>query len=345
MLFVCRPEFSSSLVDEIEAHGINRAAIRIDCPGIVIVNDHKTTSLPTLIFERMRTPGPKLIPLGKLKPVTPDTAMELFGNIVMDTPLWAPRLLTLEWDDADEAVRHRLEGVWNALLREGRKIAPDIEKRQRALQRLKPGGSLINLILSPQGLWHSRDIVQDANIFEIRRSHRMKFDPLAPSRSYLKMEEAIDRLQRTPGAGEKVIDLGAAPGGWTYSFIRRGCDVIAVDHGPMKLPPHQTGWGNMTHIKENGITFNAPPDWPTVDWLVADMLIAPGIAQGLLRRWMESGNARTIVCNIKLPQEQPYIALKPILEMLQQLTGYRSSVKQLYHDRREVTVMAERVVP
>jgi len=40
---------------------------------------------------------------------------------------------------------------------------------------------------------------------------RMADDPLAPSRSYLKVEEAYAVLGREPAAGETVCDLGAAP--------------------------------------------------------------------------------------------------------------------------------------
>ena len=42
---------------------------------------------------------------------------------------------------------------------------------------------------------------------------RMADDPLAPSRSYLKVEEAYGVLGREPQPGETICDLGAAPGG------------------------------------------------------------------------------------------------------------------------------------
>jgi len=63
---------------------------------------------------------------------------------------------------------------------------------------------------------------------------RMADDDLAPSRSYLKVEEAYIVMGREPQAEEKVVDLGAAPGGWSYSAAKRGARVIAVDNGPLK---------------------------------------------------------------------------------------------------------------
>ena len=37
-----------------------------------------------------------------------------------------------------------------------------------------------------------------------------------------------------PMPGERVCDLGAAPGGWSYSAAKRGASVVAVDNGPLK---------------------------------------------------------------------------------------------------------------
>ena len=51
---------------------------------------------------------------------------------------------------------------------------------------------------------------------------RMADDDAAPSRSYLKVEEAYIALGREPAADETVVDLGAAPGGWSYSAAKRG---------------------------------------------------------------------------------------------------------------------------
>ena len=72
-------------------------------------------------------------------------------------------------------------------------------------------------------------------------AHRKPFDQLAPSRSYLKIEEAFDMLGESPRRGQTVADLGAAPGGWTYAFVKRGCRVTAVDNGPMRIPPLPPG--------------------------------------------------------------------------------------------------------
>jgi len=65
----------------------------------------------------------------------------------------------------------------------------------------------------------------------------------APSRSTMKLAEAIevfmDRSEQTRllRQGMQAVDLGAAPGGWTWQLVKRGIRVTAVDNGPMKGVP------------------------------------------------------------------------------------------------------------
>ncbi|HMO50984.1 MAG TPA: SAM-dependent methyltransferase [Kiritimatiellia bacterium] len=343
-LLLCRPEFTGALAEEILNKGAALNA-RVERHGEGWVLAETTGSvLPECVFERQRLTQPDFLPAGLLKPLADETALRLLGDAAHEHPLWTFHLLTPEADD-DPATPtlKRLEGITSTAVRLARKRSPDLEKRFRPPHRLKPGGRVIQIFPVAEGLWFSHETLGEMINPRPGGFSRMKWDPLAPSRSFLKMEEALDRMGLEPQAGEKVIDLGAAPGGWTYSFLKRGCDVIAVDHGPMKLPAPHDGWGSVRHLRENGITYQPPTDWPVVDWLVADMLIAPGVALGLARRWQAGGRARRLIINVKLPQEHPVAALLPLEALLRQANGYRSALKQLYHDRREVTIMARMV--
>jgi len=57
------------------------------------------------------------------------------------------------------------------------------------------------------------------------------------------------------------------------------------------------------------------------------------------RRWMNN-----FVCNMKLPQQHPYAPVKPVEDYVWNQDAYQVSIRQLYHDRREVTVMG-RLIP
>ena len=115
--------------------------------------------------------------------------------------------------------------------------------------------------------------------------------------------------------------------------------LVAVDNGPMKLKGVEALGGELTHLRANGLTFRPPPGWTPVDWLVSDMLVPPGPCVGLLRRWLQGGWARRFIVNIKLPQRLPLAALGPVEALLTEQRGLRYHLRQLYHDRREVTAM------
>ncbi len=56
------------------------------------------------------------------------------------------------------------------------------------------------------------------------------------SRAALKLIE-LDRRHGLLGAGRRVLDLGAAPGGWSQVAVKRGCRVVAVDLLPVAPLP------------------------------------------------------------------------------------------------------------
>lgn len=163
---------------------------------------------------------------------------------------------------------------------------------------------------------------------------RMADDPQAPSRSYLKAEEAYLVLGREPAPAETVADLGAAPGGWSYSAARRGALVTAVDNGPLKgagLHP------NITHKTEDAFVFR--PEKP-VDWLFCDMVEDPERIIALVDRWLKEGWAKRLVVNLKYGRTDPL----PLLRKLDLIRRHCSSLKarHLFHDREEFTLVGER---
>jgi len=166
----------------------------------------------------------------------------------------------------------------------------------------------------------------------------------APSRSTLKLAEAIevfmDRSEQTRllRQGMTAVDLGAAPGGWTWQLVKRGIRVTAVDNGPMKgvLAKHPL----VEHLKQDGFKFTPRK---TVDWLVCDMVEKPSKVAKLIEEWFAAGWCRHAIFNLKLPMKQRLVALDGALggirkRLDEEGINYRMMAKQLYHDREEVTV-------
>jgi 23S rRNA (cytidine2498-2'-O)-methyltransferase len=166
----------------------------------------------------------------------------------------------------------------------------------------------------------------------------------APSRSTMKLAEAIevflDRSEQTRllRQGMQAVDLGAAPGGWTWQLVKRGIRVTAVDNGPMKgvLAHHPL----VQHLKQDGFKY-APRK--SVEWLVCDMVEKPSRVAALIASWFAAGWCRHAIFNLKLPMKQRVAALDSALggirtRLDEEGINYRMMAKQLYHDREEVTV-------
>lgn len=175
---------------------------------------------------------------------------------------------------------------------------------------------------------------------------RLKFPADAPSRSTLKLDEAIltfiPREEEAKRLNETMfaVDLGACPGGWTYQLVKRGLFVYAVDHGKMAASLFDTG--RIEHYAEDGFKFQ-PPRAKPVDWLVCDMVEQPSRISALIGKWLVNGWCREAIFNLKLPMKKRYAEVRLCLQKLSEelhshgLT-FHLQAKHLYHDREEITV-------
>lgn len=171
---------------------------------------------------------------------------------------------------------------------------------------------------------------------------RLRMPRQAPSRSTLKLDEAIQTFM-TPGErddwlrpGMTAVDLGAAPGGWTWQLNQRSLHVTAIDNGLIDDALLATGL--VEHHRKDG--FNYCPAKP-VDWLVCDIVEQPGRVVALVRDWLEHGHCDAAIANLKLPMKQRQATVSQALAQLRASTSAtrrRVGAKQLYHDREEVTL-------
>jgi 23S rRNA (cytidine2498-2'-O)-methyltransferase len=213
-----------------------------------------------------------------------------------------------------------------------------------------------NALLSTQAKWRLHLFFTDSHHVHIGISPvanhaseamgipRLKMPGSAPSRSTLKLDEAIHWFL-TPQQqanlfhpGMTAVDLGAAPGGWTWQLVQRGCHVTAIDNGPMQDSLMKTGM--VEHLKTDAFTY-MPEN--KVDWLVCDMAERPMHVSRLITRWFTSRKCEHAIFNLKLPMKKRLLNVQECIELLQQKLSqanldYRIQAKQLYHDREEITV-------
>ncbi|NRA64855.1 MAG: 23S rRNA (cytidine(2498)-2'-O)-methyltransferase RlmM [Pseudobacteriovorax sp.] len=173
---------------------------------------------------------------------------------------------------------------------------------------------------------------------------RLRRSSDAPSRSSLKLEEAFrilfpeHKLEKHENSESLpiAVDLGAAPGGWTYELVKRNYLVYSVDNGPMNPKLMQSG--RVSHEATDAFHYRPPEK---VDLLVCDIVEKPYQVSELIAKWFANNWTRRAIFNLKLPMKKRYAAVKDCIELLTQDLDCTVRCKQLFHDREEVTLFVE----
>ena len=169
---------------------------------------------------------------------------------------------------------------------------------------------------------------------------RLRMPGSAPSRSTLKLAEAIvtflgDRDAALLRPGMRAVDLGAAPGGWTWQLAHRGLRVTAVDNGALKGSVRDDPL--VTHLRADGLRY-VPKR--SVDWMTCDIVEQPARIAALVARWIGEGHARHAIFNLKLPMKKRYEEVERCSAIIRtglERARHAIALRQLYHDREEVT--------
>ena len=326
-LIYCRPGFERDCVEESQAKSINAT----ENSGYVILQGKPRLSYKHLTFARQLLnlhaqvndlpERDRLTPLLAAIPASP----EIFGALYLEVP-----------DTNDGKM---LSGFT-------RRFQPLLEEKLRASSRLTDDPALPRLHIFFPDNQHALIATSDPDnsSASLNGIHRISMAHDAPSRSYLKLAEAFEVfLDKTEQAqwlksGMTAVDLGAAPGGWTWQLAQRGLKVTAVDNGPLKGAA--AAHPSIKHLRQDGFRFR--PQRP-VDWLVCDMVEQPQRVATLMTEWFAGGLTQRAIFNLKLPMKKRVTALNTALDSIRNALNakgmrYRLEAKQLYHDREEVTV-------
>jgi 23S rRNA (cytidine2498-2'-O)-methyltransferase len=149
-----------------------------------------------------------------------------------------------------------------------------------------------------------------------------------PGRAYLKLWEALTRLQRYPQPGQRCLELGASPGSWTWALSRLGANVLAVDRAP--LDPAIAELPGVTFERGNAFAMT-PQRVGDVDWLFSDLICYPEKLFEFIQLWIASGRCRHFVCTLKFQGDTNYA----VAEAFAAIPGSR--VEHLYYNKHELT--------
>lgn len=158
-------------------------------------------------------------------------------------------------------------------------------------------------------------------------------DPTAPSSAFRKLEEALSCMERWPRPGQRVVDLGASPGGWTRVMRRHGAQVTAVDRSV--LAPEIMADPEVTFVQ--GDAFAYLPAAPA-DWLVSDIIAYPERVSEVLHTWCGGRLAETMVVQMKFKGEPDLQAIAAALAIARS-HGYHGRARHFFNDKNEATLM------
>jgi 23S rRNA (cytidine2498-2'-O)-methyltransferase len=331
MIIRCQPGFEPNLEKELRRHGL--IATELGAGWLRVAQ--AGTKLPELCFAQAVLADPVEIVAETVNGLA-TKILDYFLGSAKNERFEAAWPLIFDMAAALDGLGRRVDGVEKAL-------AELLRKRMSRVAKLavaeKPRGpatvrGLFVFFADFGRMFVARECVFGGQL-------RMADDTLAPSRSYLKIEEAYIVLGREPVAGETVVDLGAAPGGWSYSAAKRGAHVIAVDNGPLK--GGALDHALIEHRREDAFRFQ-PATGAVMDWLFCDLVEEPHhVMRNLVEPWIAQGWCRRFVVNLKFGRVDPVALLREIAEpgsvLAERTSGLR--IRHLYHDREEFTVVGE----
>jgi len=330
----CQPGYESHLVNELAGLGLP-GAVGADGAVLVPAATRAETALADLCFARVSVfdvhtlTGPSV---NSLAGALCDLACEAFRGATSDTP-WCLHLAA----PPDSSVAGRLRTVRAEFIK---RLKGRMARVAKQVCDEPPVSAMPVLGL---GVWFTGfDHCLAGTRLRSWGQQRMRWDARAPSRSFLKIEEAFALLDVAPATGERVVDLGAAPGGWSFAAAKRGAHVLAVDNGPLKGAALEHP--SIDHRREDAFRFRPDPD-EVYDWLLCDLVEDPWhVLEHILLPWVERGWCRRFIVNLKMGRCDPQVLLTRLRNPGPGgLAAVCKSlvVRHLYHDREEITCSGE----
>lgn len=202
------------------------------------------------------------------------------------------------------AVRERLQRRHRRLLRNLEEEESPFDQRTSLVQLVltTPEEGILSAAASPLP-WRLRTIVWPFPRGELPVAE----DKAAPSRAFVKLLEAEQRLGVRISSGDRCADLGASPGSWSYVALGRGAFVTAVDRSELR----EDLMNDPRLAFQRGDAFKFRPA-DRADWLLCDVIAAPQRSIDLLLEWLREGRMSRFVVSIKFKGAEDY----PLLDQL-----------------------------
>lgn len=164
----------------------------------------------------------------------------------------------------------------------------------------------------------------------------------APSRAYLKIEEAIAWSGASPREGEVALEVGSAPGGACFALLQRGLTVHGVDPGEMAANVLASPRFVHHPIPVGALKREALPR--PVHWFLLDVNLAAPVALKYAERVIGPlrSTLRGAFLTLKLNSLREAEALPSLVERVRGFGFESVAATQLPSHRQEIVVVALR---
>ncbi|MBF0237394.1 MAG: SAM-dependent methyltransferase [SAR324 cluster bacterium] len=180
-------------------------------------------------------------------------------------------------------------------------------------------------LLAPDFLIASSDC---SSLFQHGQLHFEENRTGPPSRAYLKLWEALTLAGKYPVQGERCLEIGASPGGWSWVLEKTGADVLCVDRS--ELIPELMRSPRVTFRKGDAFAI-LPEKEGGFDWIFSDVICYPEKLLSWIHTWLATGAPIQFVCTIKFQGQEHYEILHEFAKIP------HSRILHLSHNKHELT--------
>lgn len=312
--------------------------------GLVGAQGTETLPYLSLAFARQVLPSARHLSASTIKEWVAALASAIEETVNASSPR-SSLLWHLQVSEIETAIEGTVHNRGRLIEKE---LVEYLKKKRRGIMRLRCNqteeASILFqfLLISPSSGFFSSAQIEASTEFRQRTcSYRpagyvtIPDDKRAPSRAFKKLEEAAETFGLTFIKGQQCVDLGGAPGGWTYSLVQRGCRVTAVDRALLDTRLLQNPL--IESVKGNAFTWCPEKE---VDWLVCDVITTPDKTIELLSRWLEKRWCRKFCVTMKFKGAPDFKAIDELRTLLAGRTSWYG-LKQLLTNKNELTIAGE----
>jgi len=345
-VYCAPPEWQDALLEELQrVHPTSRHGIR--SPGWLesYLTPEEAQQVPALAFVSQSFDQPQPIEGSSINAIARAAFPRLVAALKDHQGPWRLQVSCVDYAGGPVSRQRcqRIEGVlWELLKEKQRRLARTRVAEPHALWQ--PDEALVQLALETSEHGWLSVLLPDTRI-RLRRilsrfpggDFEIEDDLGPPSSAFKKVVEGQAVLGRHIRKGEKCVDLGGCPGGWTYIALKAGAHVLAVDRSPLRddLMAHR----RLEFVQ--GDAFRFAPITP-VDWLLCDVIAFPQRSIAMLDQWLSQGWCKHFIVTLKFKGKEDYAQVDECKRMLAN-HPVDFLIRHLNINRNEVTVMGSRI--